>query len=391
MPWRESDTVTERMKFIARYLDGEKITELSQEFGISRKTGHKIIKRFLEEGSDGLINRVTAPKRVANKTPDLIQEMIFSLKEEKPTWGAAKIREIFQRKYPNHYCPCKATFHSILDKNGLTKKRKPRRRYKPKGTYLSVATKPNDLWCADFKGHFKMANKKYCYPLTITDNYSRYLFSCEALETVKPKGTFNIFERVFKEYGLPTAIRTDNGVPFSHPQAMFGLSHLSVWWLRLGIKLERITPGCPEQNGRHERMHKTLKSWMGKGKSNIFTQQECFDKFIAEYNDERPHESLGMKTPKEVHIKSTREYKNTAEPVEYPNCETTLRVTASGDMYLNRKRIYVSRAFEGQILGVTRVDDDIFQVHFMDYELGFFDTKSRKVLSVENPFNLEKV
>lgn len=386
MPWKESNIVTERMKFITRYLDGEKITDLSHEFEISRKTGHKIIRRFLEEGAEGLLNRVTAPKRVANKTPQLVEEMIISLKKDRPTWGAAKIREIYLRKYPNYYCPCKATFHSVLDKNGFTNKRTRQRRYKPKGTYLSVATKPNDLWCADFKGHFKMGNKQYCYPLTITDNFSRYLFSCEALESVKQDACFNIFERVFKEHGLPTAIRTDNGVPFSHPQALFGLSHLSVWWLRQGIKLERIKPGCPEQNGRHERMHKTLKFWIGKSKSNIFTQQECFDEFLEEYNNERPHESLGMKTPKEVHIKSTREFINSSEPLEYPHAEATSRVNASGDIHFNRRRIYISRAFEGQNVGITEVDEDIYQVNFMDYEIGFFDKEAHKVLSVENPF-----
>jgi putative transposase len=356
VPWKESNAVTERMKFITRYLDGEKVTDLSQEFGISRKTGHKIINRFLDDGPGGLLDRLRSPRRVANKTPEIIEDMIISLKREKPTWGAAKIREIFLRKYPNHYCPCKATFHSILDKHGFTKTQKRHRRYKAKGTYLSVASKPNDLWCADFKGQFKMSNKQYCYPLTITDNYSRYLFSCEALENVKSNTSFNVFERIFKEHGLPTAIRTDNGVPFSYPQAMFGLSHLSVWWLRLGIKLERITPGCPEQNGRHERMHKTLKSWMGKARSNIFTQQECFDDFISEYNNERPHESLDMRTPSEIHLKSERTYKRASDPLDYPHSDVTVRVNDSGDLHHKGQRIYVSRSFAGEHLGVTEVD-----------------------------------
>lgn len=391
MPWKESDTVSERMKFITRHLDGESVTELCSEFGISRKTGHKIIRRFLDEGPLGLLDKISTPKRVANKTPDGIEQLILKIKNDKPSWGAAKIRERYLRKYPNHYCPCRSTFHAVLEKHGLTQKRRRPRRYKPKGSYLSVPQQPNDLWCADFKGHFKIQNGSYCYPLTISDHFSRFLFSCEALETVKSQDNFSVFERAFSEFGLPSAIRTDNGVPFSHPQALYGLTPLSVWWLRHGIKLERIRPGCPQQNGRHERMHRTLKKWMGKGKGNLLQQQEHFDNFIQEYNHERPHEALDMKTPAEVHLPSTKIYSKKLEPLQYPQADYTARINASGDFHIGRQRVYVSRSFLGQEIGITQQDDDIFQVTFMDYDLGFFDMESRKVLSMENPFVLTKL
>ena len=274
--------MTERLKFVMRYMEGEKIAELSREFGISRKTGHKIISRFLEEGPSGLYNKPKAPLRIANRTPEEVELLLLNLKREKPSWGAAKIRKIFQGKYPHIFCPCKSTVHSILDKHGLTKHRRRTagRKYKATGSYLSIPAKPNDLWCADFKGQFRMGNRKYCYPLTITDQWSRYLLSCEALEGVSPREAMDVFTRVFKEFGLPQAIRTDNGVPFGHPQALHGMSPLSVSWLRQGIRLERIKPGCPEQNGRHERMHRTLKAWIQKSQDNILRQQEELERFV---------------------------------------------------------------------------------------------------------------
>jgi len=392
VPWKESNDVTERMKFITRFLEGDKITELSKEFGISRKTAYKIINRFKEDGPSGLYNKPKAPLRVANRTPKEVEKLILCLKHDKPSWGAAKIRELFLRKYPNIFCPCKSTVHSILDQNELTKRRRARtHRHKAQGTFLSVARQPNDLWCADFKGHFRLGNQKYCYPLTVTDQFSRYLFSCEALESVKPREAISVFERVFKDHGLPQAIRTDNGVPFSHPQALHGLTPLSVWWLRQGIKLERITPGCPEQNGRHERMHRTLKSWMGRSKGNFLQQQESLDEFLEEFNTERPHEALGMKTPAEVHTPSRRKYQGLQDDLVYSLADTIEQVNLSGEVLFKKKRIYISRSFAGYNIGITEQEEDIYLVHFMDYELGFFDLETRKVLSVQNPFVLPKV
>ncbi len=292
MPWQECNLMDERLRFVARLLDGDKMAAVCRDFGISRKTGYKILNRYKEVGIQGLEDKARRPYRHANKLPFQIEKTIVRIKQEHPTWGAPKIRDKLIKIYPVFKPPAKSTVHAVLDRHGLVKRRK-RRRYKAQGTALCEAQSPNALWCADYKGQFKLGNKKYCYPLTITDQRSRYLLACESLESVKEVGAFPIFERVFKEFGLPATIRTDNGVPFSSPQALFGLSRLSVWWLRLGIGIERIKPGHPQQNGRHERMHLTLKKEATKPPSyNFLQQQSRFDSFIEGYNNDRPHQAL---------------------------------------------------------------------------------------------------
>src|SRR5690606_26766560 len=223
----------------------------------------------------------------ANQLPFQIEKLIVQTKKEKPHWGAPKIRELLIRRHPGIRIPAKSTVHAVLDRNGLVNKKR-RRRFARTSMPINFAQVPNDLWCADYKGQFLLGNNHYCYPLTISDFSSRYLIACDALETTKEEYAFSVFEAAFKEYGLPKAIRTDNGIPFSSAHAMFGLTKLSVWWLRLGIELERIEPGHPEQNGRHERIHLTLKKEATKppGK-NLLQQQEKFDAFKSEYNNER--------------------------------------------------------------------------------------------------------
>jgi transposase InsO family protein len=259
MPWKECKPMDERLRFIARLLEGEKMAPVCREFGISRVTGYKIFDRYKACGLDGLYDRSKAPYRQANKLPFQVERTILGIKKEFPSWGAPKIRDKLIREYPMIPPPAVSTIHAALDRNGLVKRRK-RRRYKACGTPLSAAHTPNGLWCADYKGEFLLGNRQYCYPLTITDYRSRYLLACEGLESTKSRFAFSVFERTFKDFGLPAAIRTDNGTPFAAPWALFGLSRLAVWWLRLGIRLQRIKPGQPQQNGRHERMHLTLKN-----------------------------------------------------------------------------------------------------------------------------------
>ncbi len=312
MPWKECQIVQERLRFIARLLDGEKMAGLCREFGISRKTGYKIYNRYKDCGIDGLTDRSRRPYRHANQLPMQIEKLIVNLKKEYPHWGAPKIRERLRRVYPDVHCPAISTVHAVLDRNGLVKRRK-RRRYKAQGTALSRATAPNELWCADYKGEFMLTDRRYCFPLTVTDFASRYLITCDALSTTKEVYAFSVFERAFKDFGLPTAIRTDNGIPFACPNSLFGLSKLSVWWLRLGINIERIKPGHPEQNGRHERMHLTLKTEATRPASENFLQQQVrFDEFIERYNQERPHQALDMKVPADLYTSSPRPYKGLA-------------------------------------------------------------------------------
>ncbi|WP_192385299.1 IS481 family transposase, partial [Mesorhizobium silamurunense] len=308
MPWKECSVMDERVRFVGRLLDGESMSDVCREFGISRKTGYKIFNRYRQEGLEALCDRSRRPVRYANQLPDPIERMIVTAKKDKPHWGARKIRELLVRKLDGDVrIPARSTVHAVLDRHGLVAHARRRPRFKAEGTELSQALLPNDLWCVDFKGEFKLGNGHYCYPLTVSDQASRYLLACEALESTKEAPVIEAFARLFKERGLPTAIRSDNGLPFASPNGLYNLSRLSVFWLRLGIAIERIQPGNPQQNGRHERMHRTLKAETTRpAGANILQQQARFDAFLKEFNTERPHEALDMKAPADLYARSSR-------------------------------------------------------------------------------------
>jgi putative transposase len=375
----------ERLRFVARLLDGEKMAVLCREFDISRKTGYKIFERYKNCGLEGLSDRSRRPYRQANKLPLQIEKLIVRLKREHPSWGAPKIREKLKRRHDDFQTPAISTVHATLDRHGLVNHGR-NRRYRLQGTPLSKPLRPNDLWCADYKGEFMLADKRYCYPLTITDFATRYLLGCEALSSTQESYAFTVFERVFKEFGLPNAIRTDNGVPFASPHALFGLSKLSVWWLRLGIAIERIKPGHPQQNGRHERMHLTLKKEATKpAAQNLLQQQARFDAFIDCFNNERPHQALEMKYPAELYRASPRRYRGLNE-LNYPFHDRTITVTQCGRVCVGRRKINLSTVFAGQNVGVKQVSDRIWLVSFMHYDLGFFDDETCRLEPVANPF-----
>ena len=385
MPWKECNVMDERLKFVARHLEGEKVAVLCREFGISRKTGYKILERYEETGLEGLTDRSRRPYRHANQLPFQIEALIVRLKREKPTWGAPKLMELLARRYPDVHRPAISTIHAVLDRHGLVKHRKGRRN-KAMGTGLSDTEQPNDLWCADYKGEFMLADRRYCYPLTITDYASRYLFAVEALQSTQEVTAFTVFERVFRENGLPKAIRTDNGVPFASPNALFNLSKLSVWWLRLGIGIERIKPGNPQQNGRHERMHLTLKlATTRPAGQNFLQQQGKFDDFIAEYNTERPHQALAMKPPAAAYTPSQRLYSGLPE-LDYPLHDKSAVVTTCGRICFNTRKINLSQVFSGQKVGIKQVEDRLWLVSFMDYDLGYFDDTECRLEPLQNPF-----
>lgn len=385
MPWKECRKMDEKLKFVSRFLDGEKIAALCREFGISRVTGHKIIDRYRESGLEAFTDRSRRPYRQANQLPFQVEKLILQIKQEWPNWGAPKIRERLIRRFPAIRPPAKSTVHAVLARHGLVKSKK-RRHYKAQGTGLGLASAPNELWCTDYKGEFMMGNKKYCYPLTVTDFTSRFLIGCEGLESTKEQYAFTVFERLFKEYGLPGRIRSDNGVPFASPMALHGLSRLSVWWLRLGIQIERIKPGHPEQNGRHERMHLTLKQATTKPPGgNLLQQQAKFEDFIHEYNYERPHQALDMQCPGDLYRPSERPYRGLPE-VEYPFHERTITVTQCGRICVGTKKINLSQVFAGQNVGIKEEEDNIWLVSFMQYDIGYFDLDACRVEPVENPF-----
>jgi putative transposase len=375
----------ERVKFIARVLDGETMSRLCDEFAISRKTGYKILKRYRDCGVEGLTDRSRRRYRHANQLPLQIETLIVRLKRERPSWGAPKIRERLARLYPDVHRPAISTVHAVLDRHGLVKRRKARRN-RARGTALSAAKEPNGLWCADYKGEFMLADRRYCYPLTITDFASRYVIACEALHSTREAYAFSVFESVFRAFGLPAAIRTDNGVPFASPNALFGLSRLSVWWLRLGIEIERIKPGNPQQNGRHERMHLTLKLETTKPAAQTFLQQQAkFDAFIDCYNNERPHQALDMRCPAELYSPSPRPYRGLPE-LDYPFHDKIVTVTTCGRICFNRQKINLSQVFAGQMVGISQVDDRLWLASFMHYDLGYFDDETCRLEPIANPF-----
>jgi transposase InsO family protein len=386
MPWKECDRMDERLRFVGRLLDGESMTAVCQEFGISRKTGYKIFQRYKDCGLGGLEDRSRRPIRQANRLPFQIERTIVQIKRERPSWGAPKIRERLLRKYPSINVPAKSTVHAVLERNGMVTARR-KRRYRAEGTELHEGLSPNELWCADYKGEFQLGDHRYCYPLTITDHRTRYLLAGEALESTKACFAFTTFERVFKEFGLPAAIRTDNGVPFSSPTALFGMSKLSVWWLRLGIAIERIKPGNPQQNGRHERMHLTLKKEATKPAGfNLLQQQARFDDFIEQYNNDRPHQALDMKYPGELYTPSARTYAEPPDPV-YPFHDRTVRVTRCGRICLGKRKISLSHSFSDQLIGIQEVSEKIWLVSFMEFDLGYFDEDAARVEPAVNPFS----
>jgi transposase InsO family protein len=376
----------ERLRFVARLLEGEPMSHVCREFGISRKTGYKIYTRYRQSGSEAFNDRSRRPVRYANQLPKQIESTIIGLKQDKPHWGARKIRELLVRRLAGDIrVPAISTIHAVLDRHGLVK-RMNARRHRATGTDLSSGQAPNDLWCVDYKGEFRLGNKAYCYPLTVTDHAARYLLLCEALESTREDLAFLAFERLFQERGLPSAIRSDNGVPFASANALYNLSKLAVWWLRLGIEIERIKPGKPQQNGRHERMHLTLKQEATRPPAMNFLQQQAkFDAFVQEFNTERPHQALAMKCPAEVYTRSTRPYRGITE-LSYPFHDKTILVTACGRLCLHRKKINISTVLAGQTLGIKEVEDGVWLVSFMHYDLGYIDLEQRTLQTIDNPF-----
>lgn len=365
------------MKFVTRLDGGEGMTDLCLEFGISRKTGHKIWNRYKEFGAKGLFDRSRRPHYLARQTREDIQEIILTIKGQHLKWGATKIRDNFERNYPKFKAPARATVHAILDKHGFVKRRKKRvRKIYPGFNGLTSGVSPNSVWSTDYKGQFKMANLQYCYPLTVADHFSRYMIGCEALANTRADQAEVVFTELFREYGLPSVIRSDNGVPFAS-QGLLGLSRLSVWWLKLGIQVERTEPGKPQQNGRHERMHLTLKQETMIAK-NLLQQQEYFEEFREQYNHQRPHEGIGLKRPAELYYPSPRKMPRYLEPLEYPDHELTRLVDTTGRITVPQtsERVFLSTVLAGENVGLDMDGEDLWRVTFKELDLGFVDTKT---------------
>jgi len=392
MPWKTSGVMEEKLRFVFEYQrDEQTMADLCSRFGICRDTGYVWLRRFRLHGVKGLVELNRAAERHPNQTTAELERSVLELRQAHMTWGPRKLKRVLERDQPGRGWPAASTMGEIVKRAGLVVPRKRRRRTEPYTQPLAHASESNLVWCADFKGEFKLGNGRYCFPLTVSDYAARFLLLCEALDSTREDPAITAFERLFHERGLPLAIRSDNGVPFASPNALFNLSKLSVWWLRLGITIERIKPGHPQQNGRHERMHLTLKKEATRPPGfNSLQQQERFDAFVHEFNTERPHEALGMKCPAELYTASTHVYAGLPE-LSYPFHDRDVVVTACGRLCLHRKKINISTVLAGQKLGIKEVDEGIWLVSFMHYDLGYFDLEQKTLQPLDNPFGPKPV
>jgi transposase InsO family protein len=382
MPWKETDAMNERTMLIGEYLSGNySVSELACRRGISRKTAWKWIERYEQEGSGGLADRSRAPHHQAQGISEEMEQRILELKARWPNWGAPKIHVKLQ-DYAG--CPSESTVSNVLRRHGLSRRLRRHPRATPSRQPFAHCEGPNQVWCADFKGWFRTGDGKRCEPLTITDAYSRYLLCCQGIGTSSGRITVQpLFIATFREYGMPQAIRTDNGAPFAS-SGLAGLTELSVWWLRLGIRLERIEPAKPQQNGRHERMHRTLKEATAKPPwGNLTLQQKAFDAFRQEYNQERPHEALGQKPPSSCYVPSRRDYPERLEEMEYPEEWEKRRVSPGGQMKWDGWKVQVSHALVNQLIGLEPMGDGLWRIYFGSLELGQFDERKRRVLPIK--------
>jgi putative transposase len=371
MPWSQTSPMHQKTLFIADHLRGTRsVTELCAEYGISRKTGYKWIDRYIRRGPLGLEEQSRRPRHSPRETPAHVVSAIIEVRQRHPSWGAKKILSILHQRHPHWSLPHRATGVDILNRHGLIRKKPKRRHIGHPGRPTSLILAPNQLWCADFKGQFRMGSGEYCYPLTVTDGYSRFLLGCQGLHSTAVQPSKAVFTRIFKEYGLPQRIRSDNGVPFA-TNSLARLSALSAWWIRLGVMPELIEPGKPQQNGRHERMHRTLKAEATRPPAHSMRgQQRKFDHFICEYNYERPHEALDMQTPASVYEPSIRPMPDKLPALEYPDRYEVRLVSTNGGIRWNSDWVNVSITCAGEYVGLEEIDEGIWNVYFGKLKLG---------------------
>lgn len=380
MPWKEQSPVDQRKFLIDDFIHGDfTVTELTSRYGVSRKTAYKWIGRFEDHGRQGLADHSRRPHTSPSKTSDSITEAILLLRKRHPFWGAKKLLWVLEKRHPDVDWPGRSTVCDLLKRNDMIKDKRRRTYPGHPGRPTTLMDSPNEIWCADFKGEFKTKDGIYCYPLTITDGYSRFLLGCKGLDSTAHEGAKPVFTRAFREFGLPLVIRTDNGAPFA-TTALSRLSRMSVWWIRLGIYPELIEPGHPEQNGRHERMHRTLKQHTVKPPSSTRrSQQKRFDSFRREYNHERPHEALGLLTPASVYRSSAREMPDRLPEIEYPAHFELRLVSNNGGIRFDSRWVNISHVLKKQYVGLEEVSDGIWDVHFGVLRLGQFDCRDYKL------------
>lgn len=382
MPWLQSGPMDERIRFLAAYQDQLwSMSELCRRFGISRRSGYKILRRYQQEGLEGLKDRSRAPHHSPQKISAAVEAVLLEARQAHPTWGPRKIRRwlIDQQPAFRDLLPAPSTIGDLFRRRGLVRSRKRRARALEAPAAGRLQTRaPNEVWSADFKGEFRLGDGRYCYPFTLSDAHTRFLLSCHAQEAINVSDTRAALREAFRTWGLPLAIRTDNGRPFVGV-GQTGLSQLGVWWIQLGIRHQRIPRGRPDQNGRHERMHRTLKAETTRPpEASLAAQQTRFDAFCREYNQERPHEALAQETPASCYRRSERSYPERIEPPQYPGFFEQRRVNPNGMFTFRSTPLFIAAPLGGEMLGLCEIDDALWSVRYYDRELGRISTKQRK-------------
>jgi transposase InsO family protein len=380
MPWKVSGVVEKRRVFVEEWLtENWTMTELCARHGISRQSGYNTIARYERTGWDGLEARSPAPRRHPNQTSPEVERQVVELRHQHMGWGPRKLKVVLEGKQPDVTWPAASTMGELLRREGLVIVRRKRRRMDPYTAPFALACEPNRVWCGDFKGWGRTGDGERIDPLTISDACTRYLLRCQAVEKMDTARVQAIFEAAFREYGLPQAIRTDNGAPFA-ARAIAGLSRLALWWMKLGIVPERIRPAHPEQNGRHERMHLTLQQeTMTPMAANRRAQQRRFDQFRREYNQQRPHQALGMRTPASGYTPSPRPYPARVPEPEYGASMTVRRVFTDGQFSWKHHDVFVSETLRGERIGLEAIDDRWYTIYFAQFPLAHFDSRTRRV------------
>lgn len=377
MPWSQTDPMKERMKFVALAQEGlYTMTELCERAGITRQAGYHLLRRYEAEGPSGLEPRSHAPKSCPHRIPEEIRTVLLEARKAHPLWGPRTILAYLGRRRPELALPAASTVGDLYKREGLVEPRPRRRRWSHPGRVLHKVEAPNQLWNVDFKGQFRVGDGKTCYPLTVTDTHTRYLLACDGLSSTAHSGACASFEHLFRARGLPQAIRSDNGNPFC-TKAIAGLSRLSVWWTQLGIKHVRTEPGHPEQNGSHERMHRTLKAaTLRPPARDVQAQQERFDAFRCNFNQERPHQALGMQTPDSLYVASEREMPERIAAPQYGGHCKVRRVRGNGILYFADRTIFLSELLIGQDVGLEEIEDGVWSIYFYDLLLARLDART---------------
>lgn len=379
MPWRESRVVTERMRFICAVDEAEvSFARLCEQFGISRKTGYKWVERYEKLGPAGLEDKLPVARNHPHRLDAEVEDLIVNTRKDHPTWGPKKLVAFLEERFPELVMPAASTAGEVLKRRGLIHPRRRRLRVPVHASPLSSSDRPNSIWCADFKGHFALGDHSRCHPLTITDEFTRYLLACEGMKKPEGQPVCAAFERVFREFGMPETIRTDNGAPFASC-AVGGLSALSVWWIKLGIRIERIEPGEPQQNGRHERMHRTLKDEATcPACATLAEQQRRFDHFRHEYNDIRPHEALSQKPPARFYVTSARSFPESLQSPEYSSDFEVRKIDDRGNVCFHGVKHRLTPLLVSEPVGIREIDDERWEVYYGSVALGIIDARGKE-------------